>query len=155
MLAKNPSFRTDHTRLGKGVYLSCTNGDIQTWDIRISEPNRGEYLSTGVCHTMEHLFSTYATNGRFQDRIIHIGPMGSRTGLVLLTRNMSSGEVLSLIQESFLFMSTYEGDIPGVSVEERGNFMDHDLQGCHRVSEEFLKVLMKIDPEKMKYTEDL
>lgn len=155
MLAKNPSFRTDHTRLGKGVYLSCTNGDIQTWDIRICEPNRGEYLSTGVCHTMEHLFSTYARNGRFQDRIIHIGPMGSRTGLVLLTRNMSSGEVLSLIQESFLFMSTYEGDIPGVSVEECGNFMDHDLQGCHRVSEEFLKVLMKIDPEKMKYTEDL
>ena len=155
MLAKNPSFRTDHTRLGKGVYLSCTNGDIQTWDIRISEPNRGEYLSTGVCHTMEHLFSTYARNGRFQDRIIHIGPMGSRTGLVLLTRSMSSGEVLSLIQESFLFMSSYEGDIPGVSVEECGNFMDHDLQGCHRVSEEFLKVLMKIDPEKMKYTEDL
>ena len=155
MFAKIPSFRIDHTRLKPGVYLSSTNGDIQTWDIRIRQPNHGEYLSTGACHTMEHLFSTYARNSRFQDSIIHIGPMGSRTGLVFLTRNMKNEEVLSLIREAFLFMSTYEGDIPGGSVEECGNFMDHDLQGCHRVSEEFLKVLMALSPEEMKYTEDL
>ena len=53
------SFTVDHTKLKRGVYLSRQDGDVMTWDVRMKEPNKGDYLSTGALHTIEHLFATY------------------------------------------------------------------------------------------------
>ena len=54
------SFCVDHTTLKRGVYLSRQDGDVNTWDLRMKEPNKGDYLTTGAMHTLEHLFATYA-----------------------------------------------------------------------------------------------
>lgn len=147
-----PSFSIDHTKLKKGVYLSRQDDDIMTWDVRIKEPNHGDYLSTGVSHTIEHLFATYARNSAYKDGVIYIGPMGCRTGAYFLTRGLSDQQVLDCIRESFRFMSTFEGEIPGAKEPECGNYRDHDLEGCRRESAEYLKVLEKLTTEDMHYT---
>ncbi len=83
------SFCVDHTKLGRGMYLSRQDGDVLTWDIRMKKPNHGDYLSTGAAHTLEHLFATYARNSQYKDGVVYVGPMGCRTGFYLLTRGLS------------------------------------------------------------------
>lgn len=147
-----PSFSIDHTKLKRGVYLSRQDDDIKTWDVRIKEPNHGDYLSTGASHTIEHLFATYARNSQYKDGVIYIGPMGCRTGVYFLTRGLTDQEVLDCITESFRFMSTFEGEIPGAKEEECGNYLDHDLEGCRREAADFLKVLENLSAGDMHYT---
>ena len=147
-----PSFSIDHTRLKKGLYLSRQDDDIMTWDVRMKEPNHGDYLSQGALHTIEHLFATYARNSRFKDGIIYIGPMGCRTGMYFLTRGLSNQEVLDCVKESYRFMSTYEGEIPGARVEECGNYQEHDLPDCRREAAEYLTVIEPLTADDMHYT---
>ncbi|MDD7220508.1 MAG: S-ribosylhomocysteine lyase [Clostridia bacterium] len=147
-----PSFSIDHTKLKRGVYLSRQDDDIMTWDIRIKEPNHGDYLTTGVSHTIEHLFATYARNSKYKDGVIYVGPMGCRTGCYFLTRGLSNEEVLDCIRESFRFITTFEGEIPGAKEEECGNYRDHDLEGCRVEAAKYLEVLDKLTPEDMHYT---
>ena len=71
------SFCVDHTKLGRGMYLSRQDGDVLTWDIRMKKPNHGDYLSTGAAHTLEHLFATYARNSQYKDGVVYVGPMGA------------------------------------------------------------------------------
>lgn len=147
-----PSFSIDHCRLEKGVYLSRQDDDVMTWDVRIKEPNHGDYLTTGVIHTIEHLYATYARSSKYKDGIIYIGPMGCRTGCYMLTRGLSNADVLDCILQSFKFMATYEGEIPGQKEEECGNYLDHDLEGCRVEAAKFVEVLEKLTPDKMEYT---
>ncbi|MBQ6322015.1 MAG: S-ribosylhomocysteine lyase [Lachnospiraceae bacterium] len=147
-----PSFSIDHTRLLRGVYLSRQDDDVMTWDVRMKEPNHGDYMSTAVMHTVEHLFATYARNSEYKDGIIYIGPMGCRTGCYFLTRGLTNAQVHDCILKSFEFMATYQGEIPGAREEECGNFRDHDLEGCNREAAEYVEVLKTVDPENMKYT---
>ena len=121
------SFCVDHTKLDRGMYLSRQDGDVLTWDIRMKKPNHGDYLSTGAAHTLEHLFATYARNSEYKDGVIYVGPMGCRTGFYLLTRGLTPAEALSLTVESFRFMAAFEGDVPGASEVECGNYRDMDL----------------------------
>ena len=146
-----PSFSIDHTKLKRGVYLSRQDGDVMTWDVRMKEPNHGDYLSQGALHTIEHLFATYARNSRYQDGIIYIGPMGCRTGMYFLTRGLSNREVLDCIKESYRFMASYEGEIPGAKEEECGNYREHSLEDCRREAAEYLKVLENLTTADMHY----
>lgn len=147
-----PSFSVDHTNLKKGVYLSRQDDDIKTWDLRMKEPNRGDYFTTGAGHTIEHLFATYARNSKYQDGVIYIGPMGCRTGFYFITRGLSDQEVLDCIRESFAFMASFSGEIPGAREEECGNYLDHDPEGCRKEAQEYLKVLEGLQTEDMQYT---
>lgn len=49
------SFSVDHTKLEPGMYISRTDGDVVTYDVRMKKPNGGDYLSNGSLHTIEHL----------------------------------------------------------------------------------------------------
>lgn len=146
-----PSFSIDHTRLERGVYLSRQDDDIMTWDVRMKEPNHGDYLSNGAIHTIEHLFATYARNSAYQDGVIYIGPMGCRTGMYFLTRGLSDAQVLDCIIRSYRFMANFSGEIPGAKEEECGNYLDHDLKGCSEEAKKYLEVLEKLTPEDMRY----
>ncbi len=121
------SFCVDHTKLDRGMYLSRQDGDVLTWDIRMKKPNQGDYLTTGAAHTLEHLFATYARNSAVKDGVIYVGPMGCRTGFYLLTRGLTPAQALELTVDSFRFMAAFEGDIPGASEVECGNYRDMDL----------------------------
>ena len=120
------SFCVDHNTLVPGMYLSRKDGDVLTWDIRMKTPNKGSYLSPACAHTIEHLFATYARNSKWSEHVIYVGPMGCLTGFYLLTRGLTDAEALALTQESFAWMAEYDGDIPGASAVECGNYLMMD-----------------------------
>lgn len=151
-MKKIASFSIDHDKLQKGIYVSRVDGDVITYDIRMKRPNMGDYLSNGALHTFEHLFATYARNGEFADSVIYIGPMGCRTGFYMLLRDdVSKQDVLKLVRESFAFIESFEGEIPGAKRKECGNYREHDLPGAKVCAADMLTVLKGWTPEKMDY----
>lgn len=122
------SFEIDHNSLEPGIYLSRVDGDVNTYDIRFIKPNQGVYLDYDGIHSLEHILATRLRNTKEKDSILYVGPMGCRTGFYLLTRNvLSHQQVINLIIESLLFISQYEGQVPGASQIECGNYLEHDL----------------------------
>ncbi|MEG1993432.1 MAG: S-ribosylhomocysteine lyase, partial [Oscillospiraceae bacterium] len=91
-----PSFDIDHTKLKRGMYISRIDDDVVTYDVRMREPNNGDYLSNEGMHTIEHLYATYVRNTEYDDNIIYVGPMGCRTGFYFLTRNLPHKDALKL-----------------------------------------------------------
>ena len=123
------SFCVDHTRLLPGMYLSRqdgADGEILTWDIRMKQPNKGSYLSPAAAHTLEHLFATYARNSKYSRGVVYVGPMGCLTGFYLLTTGLTPAEALDLTRSAFAWMAEYEGEIPGASAVECGNYLMMD-----------------------------
>ena len=145
------SFCVDHTTLDRGMYLSRQDGDVKTWDIRMKRPNYGDYLSTGAAHTLEHLFATYARNSAYSSGVVYVGPMGCRTGFYLLTRGLTDAQVLELTVDSFRFMAGFEGEIPGASEVECGNYLDMDLPAARAEAAAMLPVLEALPPDQLHY----
>lgn len=142
-MEKISSFKINHYKLKKGMYISRHDGDIITYDIRMKEPNSGDYLSNGIIHTFEHLFATYARNSKYSDAVIYVGPMGCRTGFYILLRDtVAYKEAIELVRKSLDFISEYSGEIPGAREEECGNYMEHDLEGAKLVAIEMKSVLL-------------
>ena len=150
-MEKIASFCVDHTKLEKGVYVSRIDGDITTYDIRMRKPNVEEVMDNGAIHTIEHLFATYARNCEYKDSVIYFGPMGCRTGCYFLTRNLDNATVLEIIKNAFRFIADYEGEIPGVSAVECGNYRDHNLESAKNEAKEFIKILQPLTAENMQY----
>lgn len=145
------SFCVDHTKLKRGMYLSRQDGAVVTYDIRMKEPNKGDYLTTGAAHAMEHLFATFARNSAVSDHVVYVGPMGCRTGFYLLTQQLPHSEAIRLVQESFALIAAYEGEIPGASEVECGNYLDMDLVGAKREAAAMLPVLANWTQEQLAY----
>ena len=140
-MEKIASFTVDHTKLMRGMYISRIDGDVVTYDIRTRRPNVEEVMENGAIHTLEHLFATFVRNSEFKDNIIYFGPMGCRTGFYFLTTGMTHGEALRLTQEALAFIESFEGDVPGVSAVECGNYRDHDLEGAKKEAADQKEVL--------------
>lgn len=151
-MKKIASFEIDHTILPKGMYVSRVDGDVITYDIRMRLPNKEEVMTNGAMHTIEHLFATFVRNSAHSDEIIYFGPMGCRTGFYFLTRNsVSKDEAINLVQQTFDFIAGFEGEIPGSSEVECGNYRDHDLPQARKEAQEMIKVLLDWTEEKLIY----
>ncbi len=146
------SFCVDHTRLERGMYLSRQDGDIITYDIRMKKPNGGAYLAVPALHTIEHLFATYARNSRYGSGVVYVGPMGCRTGFYLLTRGLTHQQAIQLVQDSMAFIAAYEGEIPGATEPECGNYREQDLSGAKAEAAAMMPVLEGWTPERLQYT---
>ena len=145
------SFEVDHTKFGVGMYISRIDGDITTYDVRMVKPNGGVYLEYGAIHTIEHLFATYARNTEFSDSIIYVGPMGCRTGFYFLTRNLAPETAIKIVRDAFEFIADYNGEIPGVSEAECGNYREHDLDGAKKSVVPFIKATKGYKAEMLEY----
>ena len=55
---KIESFKIDHNKLNPGIYVSRTDGDIVTYDLRTRKPNMGEYMDNATMHSVEHMIAT-------------------------------------------------------------------------------------------------
>ncbi len=150
-LQKIASFEVDHDVLQRGLYVSRIDGDVTTYDIRMKLPNKGNYLCTPAMHTIEHLIATFVRSSEYSNRIIYFGPMGCRTGFYLLVRSIAEHEVIELVKNAFTFLASFEGDIPGVSSKECGNYLEHDLEGAIQEAKEYLPVLDGYTVEKLNY----
>ena len=135
------SFEVNHDVLTQGMYTSRIDGDITTYDIRMVIPNGGVYLDPATTHTFEHLFATYTRNSDFAENIIYCGPMGCQTGFYFLVRDLAPKDAIKLVNESMKFIADYEGEIPGASRIECGNYLLHDLQGAKQMAANMLPIL--------------
>ena len=126
------SFEVNHDKLKPGMYTSRIDGDITTYDIRMVYPNAGTYIQPAAGHTFEHLFATYARNSKFA---------GCQTGFYFLVRDMKPSDAIALVQESMAFIAAYEGEIPGASRIECGNYLLHDLAGAKQLAASMIPVL--------------
>ena len=149
------SFTIDHLRLLPGLYVSRRDrqGDcvVTTFDLRITAPNREPVIDVPALHTIEHLAATYLRNAPRKDEIVYFGPMGCRTGFYLLTRGLTPAEALSLTVESFRFMAAFEGDVPGASEVECGNYRDMDLPAAKAEAAAMLPVLEALTADELHY----
>ena len=145
------SFEVNHNTLTEGVYLSRKDGDVTTWDIRFVKPNTPPFLEMPAVHTLEHLFATFVRNSVFSDNILYFGPMGCRTGFYFLTRDMADEDVLALIKQTLSFIAEFDGDIPGVSAVECGNWKEHDLPTAKRYASEMAQKLQPKTAADMRY----
>ena len=59
---KITSFTVDHRKIEPGMYISRTDNDITTYDMRTRKPNCGEYMDNITMHTLEHMFATFVRN---------------------------------------------------------------------------------------------
>lgn len=144
-MEKIASFTIDHTRLEPGVYVSrrdfTPSGDcVTTFDIRMTRPNREEALSPRTLHAMEHLVATFLRNHPvWAPRIVYWGPMGCCTGNYLLVQgNADPSDVVPLMREAMEFVAAFEGDIPGASPRDCGNYSFMDPEGARQAARRFL-----------------
>ena len=143
----------------RGIFVSrkdtTTSGDvITTFDIRMSEPNREPAVDGAALHTIEHLAATYLRNhAEWKNRIIYWGPMGCRTGnYLLINGDYSSSDIVPLMRETFEFIASFEGEIPGATARDCGNYTYNDLEGARKEAKRYLEeVLMNLQEENLNY----
>ena len=131
------SFLVNHDTLSKGVFLSNTERNISTFDLRFKNPNEGDFLSTASAHTIEHIFATVIRNSAVKDKVVYFGPMGCRTGFYLLMFDTALNEVKPIVKECFEKCLEIN-EIPGAKRHECGNYLDHDLDGAKAEIRAFL-----------------
>ena len=160
-MEKITSFTIDHIKLQPGVYVSRKDpvGDqvITTFDIRMTSPNEEPVMNTAELHAMEHLAATFLRNHKeFGPKVIYWGPMGCRTGnYLLLNGDYESRDIVPLMIEMFEFIRDFEGEIPGASPMDCGNYLDMNLGMAKYLADKYLKeVLYDIKPERLTYPED-
>lgn len=151
---KIESFKINHDILERGIYISRIDGDVITYDIRVKKPNGGDYLKTDVMHTIEHIFATFVRNSIYSQNVIYFGPMGCRTGFYLLLRDsVGYSDVINLTKDAFNFIANFEGEIPGNSKIECGNYLEHDLKGAKEEAKVMADVIKSWKETDMKYKE--
>lgn len=139
------SFSVNHLTLLPGVYVSRVDKmdsfSFTTFDLRITRPNFEPVMNTCEIHTIEHLAATYFRNYH-KDKTMYFGPMGCRTGFYLIYKgDLKVSDVIDDIIDCFTFISAYEGDIPGASAIECGNYLDMNLNTAKYYANKFLNVL--------------
>ena len=158
-MKKIPSFTIDHTRLSRGIFVSrkdvTPSGDIlTTFDIRLKLPNREPALDPKAIHTMEHLAATFLRNHPlWSSRIVYWGPMGCLTGnYLIVSGDYGSSDILPLMVETFEFIAAFEGEIPGATARDCGNYTFNDLALAKVEARTFLEnTLYKPEFENLNY----
>ncbi len=159
-MEKITSFTIDHIRLIPGVYVSrkdpVGNSVITTFDLRMTNPNEEPVMNTAEMHAIEHLGATFLRNHPvFGSRIIYFGPMGCRTGFyLLLAGDYESTDIVNLMIEMYEFIRDFEGEIPGASAKDCGNYLDMNLPMAKWLARKYLdEVLYDITPDRLRYPE--
>lgn len=159
-MEKIASFTIDHIKLQPGVYVSRKDHIgaevITTFDLRMTSPNEEPVMNTAEVHTIEHLAATFLRNHPvYKDKTVYFGPMGCRTGFyLLLAGDLSSKDIVPLMIEMFEFIRDYEGEVPGASPRDCGNYPDMNLGMANYLAKRYLEqVLYSIDDSRLVYPE--
>lgn len=147
-MEKITSFTIDHIKLIPGVYVSridyVNSYPVTTFDLRMTSPNDEPVMNTAEVHTIEHLGATFLRNHKeYKDKTIYFGPMGCRTGFyLLLAGEYKSSDILPLMREMFTFIRDFEGDVPGASPKDCGNYLDINLPMAKYLAGRYLEQVL-------------
>ena len=156
-MEKIASFTIDHIKLQPGLYVSRQDRigaeTVTTFDLRITSPNDEPVMNTGEIHAIEHLGATYLRNNElWKDLVLYFGPMGCRTGFYLLRAgDLSSEAILPLVTGCFKFIWEFEGEIPGASARDCGNYTDMDLPLANLWAKRYYELLRDIPEDRLVY----
>lgn len=157
-MEKITSFTIDHIKLVPGVYVSrkdtVGNEIITTFDLRMTSPNDEPVMNTAEMHTIEHLAATFLRNhNEFGSKVIYFGPMGCRTGFYfLLAGDYESRDIVELMIELFQFIAEFDGEVPGASAKDCGNYLDMNLPMARYLARKYLdEVLLSITEKQLIY----
>jgi S-ribosylhomocysteine lyase len=160
-MKKIPSFTVNHLTLLRGIYISRIDTigieKLTTYDIRMKAPNKEPILNTAEIHTLEHLGATFLRNHEtLANEVIYFGPMGCRTGFYLILKGeRSPKEIAPLITSLFEFMAHFEGDVPGASARDCGNYFDMNLPMAKWEAKKFLEdTLYQLTDANLNYPQD-
>ena len=143
-MEKIASFTVNHLDLFPGVYVSRKDqvgtNTITTIDLRMTAPNREPVMNTAEMHTIEHLAATFLRNEEsIKDNVIYFGPMGCRTGFYLiLAGDYTSKEALPIVTKTYEFIRDFEGEVPGASAKDCGNYLDMNLPMAKYLAGQYL-----------------
>lgn len=151
-MKKIDSFTINHLTLLPGVYVSRVDRnpdgtEITTYDIRMTAPNREPSLSIPALHAIEHLAATYLRNREgWNDDVIYWGPMGCCTGNYLILRGAPDASLArEMMIETFSFIRDFEGEIPGATPKDCGNYLLMNLPEAKMAARKYLAVLESDD----------
>ena len=147
------SFTVDHNQLVPGLYYSRRDGDIVTFDLRFKKPNTGDLLSNSEMHSVEHLIATLLRNSEDKAAVIYFGPMGCQTGFYFLFDNrlLSLEGAIELLQEVFTAAASFEGEMPGKSPIECGNYVNLDVDAGKAACKFYAHLIAGWTVEKLSY----
>ena len=157
-MEKISSFTIDHIKLQPGIYVSRKDKvgaeTLTTFDLRMTSPNEEPVMNTAEMHTIEHLAATFLRNHpEWKERVIYFGPMGCRTGFYLiLAGDLSSRDIVPLMQEMYRFIADFEGDVPGASAKDCGNYLDMNLPMAKYLARKYLlEIVDNITENRLSY----
>ncbi len=159
-MEKIASFTVDHVRLQPGLYVSrqdrVGSETVTTFDLRLTSPNEEPVMNTAEIHTIEHLAATYLRNEPvWKEKVLYFGPMGCRTGFYLLLAGAyTSRDVLPLVRDCFRFIADFQGEIPGASARDCGNFLDMNLPMAKYWGRKYSALLDTADESRLTYPEE-
>lgn len=155
---KIASFTVNHLNLLPGVYVSrrdyIGSEVVTTFDLRFTRPNLEPPMDNPGIHSIEHLVATFLRNHPvWSEKTIYFGPMGCRTGFYLiLAGSYESKDIVPLLKEMYRFMADFEGEVPGASAKDCGNYLDMNLPMAKYLSKKYLtEVLENITEEQLHY----
>ena len=158
-MEKITSFTIDHIKLQPGLYVSRKDKvgaeTVTTFDLRLTSPNEEPVLNTAELHTIEHLAATYLRNeSQWKEKVLYFGPMGCRTGCyLLLAGDYTSRDVLPLVRDCFAFIGSFQGEVPGASAKDCGNYLDMNLPMANYWGKRYAQLLENIDDSRLVYPE--
>lgn len=157
-MEKIASFTIDHIKLQPGIYVSRKDKvgveTLTTFDLRMTSPNEEPVMNTAEMHTIEHLAATFLRNhSDWKERVIYFGPMGCRTGFYLiLAGDLESVDIVPLMKEMYQFIASFEGEVPGASAKDCGNYLDMNLPMAKFLAKKYLtNVLDNISEDRLIY----
>ena len=158
-MKKIASFTVNHIDLLRGVYVSrkdvvANEHILTTFDIRMKRPNLEPVINNGELHAIEHLGATFLRNHEiWNEKTVYFGPMGCRTGVyVILKGDLTPLDVLPILIEMFQFIADFDGEIPGATARDCGNYLDMNLPMAKFEAKKFLQeILLNIKDENMVY----
>ena len=147
-MKKIESFRINHLNLFSGLYVSRKDKrdgvTVTTFDLRITAPNREPVIDMPALHTIEHLGATFLRSGDSKDSIVYFGPMGCRTGCYLVVfGDLCSEDIFPLVCDMCDFILNYEGEIPGATPIECGNYSEQNLNMAKYYIKKYRESLVK------------
>ena len=147
------SFTVDHTVLQPGLYLSRQDGDVVTYDLRMKKPNTGNLLTNSQLHSAEHLIATLLRNSPYGNSVFYFGPMGCQTGFYLLVdgKTLNHEAVIKLLRQVFEAGAVFDGEMPGYSAVECGNYRNLDLAAARELCGEYARVIRDWTPDRLTY----
>ncbi len=133
----------DHRRLKapsvklRGAHLGENGDTVYCIDLRWRRPNANENLTPAEAHSLEH-FLLEGFSRRLPDKFVGVGIMGCQTGFYLTLLGEGRREVIEETLESVLSDVLAASEVPYASVDQCGDWRNHDLESAQSVAREVL-----------------